>query len=98
MNIPEPSIDQFTIYSKSGCPNCLKVKNFLKTNNFLFNVIDCDEYIIENKADFLSFIENKVGYSLKTFPFVFYNTKFIGGLNEIMVYVEKMLLSFEDKF
>ena len=49
MEIAEPNKIGFTIYSKSGCINCNKVKVLLKEKKVLFSVIDCDEYIIENK-------------------------------------------------
>lgn len=98
MEIPSPLLNGFTIYSKSGCSNCLKAKNLLKDNKGLFNIIDCDEYLIEDKAFFLSFMEEKIGYSIKVFPFVFQDSKFIGGFNETKKSVEKLLLSFENKF
>ena len=44
-----PSKNGFTVYSKSGCPNCSKVKNLLKERNLLFNIIDCDDYILGEK-------------------------------------------------
>jgi glutaredoxin len=98
MDITEPSLIGFTIYSKSGCSNCTKVKNMLKTSNLSFNVVDCDEYILENKEFFLSFMEKKIGHSYRFFPIVFHDNKFIGGFSETSEYVEKILLSFEDNF
>ena len=50
----KPSESCFTIYSKSGCFNCAKVKDFLQENNIPFTIIDCDEYLLENKAEFLN--------------------------------------------
>ena len=47
-------ITQYTVYSKSGCPNCNKVKELLKSKNLTFTVIDCDEYLIESKPEFLN--------------------------------------------
>ena len=38
-----PRNNGFSVYSKSGCPNCTKVKKLLKEKNLLFNVIDCDK-------------------------------------------------------
>ena len=43
MDIDKPIDSGFTIYSKSGCPNCLKSKALLKEKNLLFKVIDCDD-------------------------------------------------------
>ena len=36
MEFDEPLKENFTIYSKSGCENCRKVKKMLTDNNFLF--------------------------------------------------------------
>jgi glutaredoxin len=98
MEFDEPLTIGFTIYSKSGCHNCNKIKNLLTEKHLFFNEVQCDEYLIEEKEDFLSFIENKIGRSYTTFPMVFYDGKFIGGFNEATEHIEKLLLSFEDLF
>ena len=41
------SDDCFTIYTKSGCGNCIKVKTLLDENKIKYNKIECDEYLIE---------------------------------------------------
>lgn len=97
MEITEPTEKGFTIYSKSGCINCTSVKRLIKEKNFLLIEINCDEYILENKEEFLTFIENIAETSYKTFPMVFYDGKFIGGLAHTTEFVNK-LLSFEDIF
>ena len=98
MEFEEPSKSGFTIYSKSGCPNCNKVKALLKDKNLIFDVIDCDEYIIEYKDFFLSFIKERANKEYKTFPMVFCDGKFIGGYIETQEYIEKLFLSFEEIF
>lgn len=98
MEITEPSKNGFTVYSKSGCNNCTSVKKLIKESNFLITEINCDEYILEDKEAFLNFIEIKAETSYKTFPMVFYEEKFIGGLTHTTEYINKLLLSFEDKF
>jgi glutaredoxin len=93
-----PSNTEYTIYSKSGCPNCNKVKDLLKSNNMQFTVIDCDEYLIERKSEFLHFIQELTSREWKTFPIVFNdNSQFIGGFIDTRVYLEE-LLEFTDKF
>jgi glutaredoxin len=92
MEFIEPEKIGFTVYSKSGCPNCTKVKQLLKDKHFLFNVIDSDDYIIENKNLFLNFIENIAETSYRTFPMVFYDGKFIGGLSHTTEFIDKLLL------
>jgi glutaredoxin len=98
MEITEPIEKGFTIYSKSGCSNCTSVKKIVKDSFFLFTEINCDEYILENKEEFLNFIENKAKTSYKTFPMVFYDGKFVGGLIHTTEFINKLLLSFEDNF
>jgi glutaredoxin len=98
MEIFEPIQKGFTIYSKSGCPNCTSVKKIIKENNFFYTEINCDEYILEDKDLFLKFIENKAETSYRTFPMVFYYGKFVGGLTHTKEFINKLLLSFEDKF
>ena len=48
----EPFDNGFTIYSKSGCSNCTKVKKLLLEKQFFFVDISCDEFLIENKEHF----------------------------------------------
>jgi glutaredoxin len=73
----------YTIYGKSGCPGCTKAKKFLTSVNAAANIIDCDEYLIERKSDFLFFIEGIVGKPVKTFPMIFYEGEFVGGYDEV---------------
>jgi glutaredoxin len=96
MEFENPNEVGFTIYSKSGCPNCLKIKLLLKEKNLIFNVIDCDEYILEDKPFFLLFINELANKEVKTFPMIFYDAKFIGGYSETKDFIDKLLLSFDD--
>jgi glutaredoxin len=98
MEFDKPNEKGFTIYSKSGCTNCLKTKAYLKQKHLLFDVVDCDEYIIEDKENFLSFIKNTAGKEIRMFPMIFYDGNFIGGFNETVSFSDKLLLSFEDIF
>jgi glutaredoxin len=98
MEFTLPDSKGFTIYTKSGCPNCIIVKKFIKENHFFSREINCDEYILEDKTEFLSFIEKLTERPHKTFPMVFYEGKFIGGLYETMELIDKLLLSFEEIF
>jgi glutaredoxin-related protein len=85
----EPAANNYTIYTKSGCPNCTKVKKFLESENEKPLIIDCDEWLIEDKPAFLEFIREKAGKECKTFPMVFCNGEFIGGFDETRIYKEK---------
>jgi glutaredoxin len=90
MNFEEPFENKFTIYSKSGCINCRKVKDLLKLGGFEYEIIDCDEYLLEDKENFLSFIKSYSVVEWKSFPIVFFNGKFVGGLNETQSYLETL--------
>ena len=94
----KPSNKEYTIYSKSGCPNCIKVKELLQSNNIPFTVIDCDEYLIERKPEFLLFIQELTSREWKTFPIVFTcDGVFIGGFTDTRIYLEQ-LLEFTDDY
>lgn len=95
MEFELPTKSGFSIYSKSGCPNCSKVKSFLKDNNYDFNVIDCDEYLIEAKYEFLEFIKNLAQKECRVFPIIFFNGNFVGGFNETKELVDKLSVTFE---
>jgi glutaredoxin len=96
MEFDKPLDKGFTVYSKSGCPNCSNVKKILKEKNLLFNVVDCDEYIIENKVNFLLFIKEQAKREIKQFPIIFHEGTLIGGYIEVKDYIDKLFLSFEE--
>ena len=96
MEFENPSKEKFTVYSKSGCPFCLNIKNLLKEKNLKFNIIDCDEYIIEDKENFLLFIKNLSQKDIKQFPIIFHEGIIIGGYTEAKIFIDKLFLSFED--
>jgi len=96
MEFEKPSDTGFTVYSKSGCPNCSTVKKILKDKNLTFNVVDCDDYIIEDKINFLLFIKELSEREIKQFPIIFYDGTIVGGYNETKEFIDKIFLSFED--
>jgi glutaredoxin len=81
----------FTIYSKSGCSNCTKVKKLLLDKQSFFVDISCDEYLLEDKEEFLSFIKEKANKECRIFPMVFKDRKFIGGFAETQLHFDKLL-------
>lgn len=88
MNYPLPDENNYTIYSKNGCHYCVKAKQLLEHKEPV--IIDCDEYLKNNKQDFLSFIKcisNNTEHN--TFPIVFYCGKYIGGYNDTKEYFER---------
>ena len=90
MDFEKPSEKKITIYSKSGCINCRKVKDLLKSNNIEYEIIDCDDYLLEDKDKFLFFIQSYSIVECKTFPMVFHDEKFIGSFNETKDHLETL--------
>jgi glutaredoxin len=95
MEYTRPHDSGFTIYSKSGCLQCSKVKTLLQDNKLSFNVVDCDEYILEDKQSFLFFMNSITHRDIKVFPIIFYNGTFIGDYTETKEHVAK-LTCFDD--
>jgi glutaredoxin len=95
MDIPNPKPDEFTVYSKSGCVNCVNVKKLLKDKNVTFSVVNCDEFIYEDKEGFLNYIKELSGKEYKLFPMVFDGFNFIGGFLETTKYLDKKI-DFDD--
>jgi glutaredoxin len=86
----QPSTISYTIYSKSGCPNCKKAKDLLSSKQITFTTIDCDDYLVESKSEFLSFIMNLTSQDWRSFPIIFNNKgDFIGGFIDTREYLEK---------
>ena len=99
--IIKPLDEGYTIYSKSGCMYCNKVKQMLTEKKKFFVEVNCDDFLIEdkNKASFLLFISEIAKKEYKTFPMIFYNGDFIGGYNETKENIEtkeKEELCFDD--
>jgi glutaredoxin len=95
MEFELPLQEGFTIYSKSGCPNCINVKKILQEDNIEYLIIDCDEYLIEERENFLKFIQNLTGKEWKLFPIVFFDNIFLGGFKETKEYIDKKYISFD---
>lgn len=98
MDIFEPLDVGFTVYSKSGCSNCTKVKKLLRDKDIFFVEVDCDEFLIEDKEGFLSFIKERANKEYKTFPMVFKDGKFIGGFAETQHHFDTLLCFCDDDF
>jgi glutaredoxin len=78
-----PSKMGYTVYCKSGCPNCINIKKLIKDNFLLFKEINCDEYLFEDREACIRRLQLFTGNQDKiTFPLVFYDGRYIGGLLE----------------
>jgi glutaredoxin len=98
MSFEAPSQTGFTIYSKSNCLFCTKVKQLLTDNQIFFVEIQSDEYLLEDKEDFLSFIKGLIQKEYRTFPMVFNHGQFIGGFTDTESFVNKQLCFENDEF
>lgn len=97
MNFPSPNKGIFTIYTKTKCEYCTKSKILLEDNDIEYLAINCDEYLMNSREEFLGFIKKTVGKDWKTFPIIFDdNGVFIGGFIETQQYLEKKLDFSED--
>jgi glutaredoxin len=101
MAIFKPIDEGYTIYSKSGCIYCNKVKQMLIEKNLFFVEVNCDDFLSEDKDKefFLLFISEIAKKEYKTFPMIFYNGDFIGGYIETKENIEtkeKKELWFDD--
>jgi glutaredoxin len=97
MDIPLPKANEFTIYSKSGCINCNNVKNLLKDKQIGYTIINCDDFLFDDKEYFLNFIKVNAGMEWNVFPMVFHGKRFIGGFSNTIAYLIK-ILDFESEF
>jgi len=97
MSFTFPNKTKFTIYTKSECKFCTSVKMLLEDSNIEYDSINCDDYLKNDRDDFLMFIKSLTNREWKTFPMVFDNqAQFIGGFNETQNYLPK-ILNFDDK-
>ena len=85
----EPDPNGFTVYTKSYCIFCDRVKALLDKEEIAYTVIVCDSYLEYFKNAFLYFIKERSGKEYKTFPMVFYKGRFIGGFTDTETFVTK---------
>jgi glutaredoxin len=87
-----PSSDKgFTVYSKSGCLNCVHVVKFLESKFIKHKYILCDEELLEDREAFLAKMRDYAGKEVKQFPMVFHDGQFIGGFKETMEFVANFM-------
>ena len=48
MNIPSPTSDRFTVYTKQNCSYCEKVKDALEHSFETPEIIPCDDFLVDD--------------------------------------------------
>ena len=74
----------YTIFTKSNCTYCTKVKELLQTVQDV-HFINCDDI---PKEDLIKFLESKTTQTIRTYPMVFLNGKYIGGYQDTKTFFE----------
>ena len=88
----EPVAKGYTIYTKPGCPYCVRVKNLLETRGVIgITLVECEDYLLETRDEFLAFIAARAGKEYKTFPMVFEDGQFIGGFMDTKGHLDKKI-------
>ena len=72
-----------TIYSKSGCPNCVTAKNLLQSLNIEYKEID-----IETGDRFANFVANYP--DARQMPQIFIGDQRVGGLAGLQAALKKL--------
>ena len=75
-----------------------KMEKLHNENRLEYNVINCDNYLNENKSFFLEFIKLITREECKQFPIIFRNAQYIGGYKECMNEVYRICFDAEDNF
>lgn len=91
IDIFSPASEGYTIYTKLNCKYCTQVKELLAKEPHNVVIVSCDAYLepLASKESFLVAMENWCGREHKTFPFVFFNSIFVGGYTETERYVQR---------
>lgn len=86
MEIPSPQTCGVTIYTKANCNYCLQAKRLVPEAV----IVSADEYLKQDREKFLTFMDKLTGKTHRTFPMVFWNSRFIGGFDETKQYLQDM--------
>ena len=90
-----PTKGVYTIYSKTDCIYCTKVKTLLENEKTV--IVDCDLYL-DHRDSFLETMDVITGKKHRTFPFVFKDETFLGGYDDTVIYLQDKMISFTDEF
>jgi glutaredoxin len=96
MEIPYPKNQGYTIYTKSNCLFCEKIKKLLENEIPSPQYINSDIYLEINKEEFIDFIKQLTKKEYRTFPMVFLDGEFLGGFRETKQYRDKNNVQWSD--
>ena len=94
--VPLPEYAGYTIYSKSGCIYCDRVKVLLEFEQT--TVVNCDEYLVSDREWFLRTMRIFCGRDYQMFPMVFYQGKFIGGYDDTKEFYQSLIAGSSEDF
>lgn len=91
MEIELPSPFGYTIYSKSGCPQCDRAKRLVSDETVEeLRIISCDSYLANGREEFITVMQSRTGKDRIMFPIIYHNGKLLGGFKELCEYQERM--------
>ena len=68
----------YFMYTKSNCSYCKKAKRHFPQAI----VVNCDDYLKEDREGFLLFIDTLTCMKPRTFPMIFHDQQFLGGYDD----------------
>ena len=86
----------FIIYTKTGCPDCERIKELLEKEKCV--IITCDKMLKNNRTELIKSLELKSHRPFKSFPLVFLGDEYIGGVNELTDHLMNFTLDLCDDF
>ena len=84
----------YTVYTKSNCPYCEKIKILMDEYGENVNYITCDEWLITKRILFLNIMRVKTQKDEITFPIVFFEGNYLGGFNEYEMKMKVKMVNF----
>ena len=97
MDFVFPIPGKYTVYTKSGCTFCRKAEQLLDEKKLEYEQINCDEYLLGNREQFLLFVKFLANKEFKTFPMIFDATgTFVGGFTDLKTSIDQKLDFAED--
>lgn len=88
----------YIIYTKSGCPNCDRVKYLLSKEPCERIYINCDELLTTGREEFIKSMRQRTGIENPQpiyFPLVFLEDTYIGGYEELL---EHLIFELKEEF